>query len=637
MDPKQIVADGYDQIAEAYPDWVARGGARLRRRYLSILTPDLPVGARVLDLGCGAGVPVASELAERFEVTGVDISRRQIELARASVPRATFIQADASALSFPDASFDAVVSFHMLGHLPRDEHGPLFRSIALWLRPGGMFVASTTTFWDYGTVEKDWLGAPMYFSGLSSDVGLGLMRAAGLEIVSAREETVDEDGKKVAFLWVVARKPAVDAGKPADDAGERTAVPLVAIAGQDAPEPTVLVIQDGTLIDGLGGSPLEHASVFIDGDQIVRVAQGDVGIPPGARVVDARGLTILPGLIDAHVHSGGVVKRRFLQFGVTTVRDLGTVPEEILAAREDERCGLLIGPRIVAAGPLLDGDPPAWGREWRGSVALGSVEECRTVARELIERDVDWLKVYRGLTPDMLGTNLDVAQQHGIPVAAHLGLTDAGTATRLGVRSIEHASGIDYFGLSDDDRASLIDLLVEHGTYLVPTLVVTERIGRLPTIGNAEFPDLDLVTERLRRRWLDWSHDRRFRAMDFETMQRTQAAKLRFVGQLYRAGGRIVAGSDTPNPFVIPGLSLHDELALLVSADLTPLDAIRSATSGAATMLGRSDLGAVEAGRLADLVLVAGNPADDIRATRDVRLVIKGGQIVHEQEAMAGT
>src|SRR5262245_33660127 len=106
MDPKQIVADGYDQIAETYAAWVARGDAELRRRYLSILTADLAAGARVLDLGCGGGVPVARELAQRFAVSGVDISQRQIELARQNVPNATFIQADVGTLSFPSASFD---------------------------------------------------------------------------------------------------------------------------------------------------------------------------------------------------------------------------------------------------------------------------------------------------------------------------------------------------------------------------------------------------------------------------------------------------------------------------------------------------------------------------------------------------
>jgi imidazolonepropionase-like amidohydrolase len=562
-------------------------------------------------------------------VTGVDISRRQIELARANVPSATFIQADVSALRFPDATFDAVVSFHMLGHLPRDEHGPLYRSIASWLRPGGLFVASTTTFWDYGTVEADWLGAPMYFSGLSSDVGLALMRAAGLEVVSANEETIDEDGQKVTFLWVVARKPA-------DDAGARAATAEAAIAGpDDGSEAIPLVLQGGTLIDGLGGPPREHASIFIAGERIVRVASGEVPVPPGAQVFDARGLTILPGLIDAHVHSGGTVKRRFLQFGVTTVRDLGTAPDDVLAARADERRGLLTGPRIVTAGPLIDGDPPIWGREWRGSVAVTSVEQAREVAGGLINQGVDWLKVYRGLTPDLLGAVTEVAHQHGIPVAGDLRATDAATAVKLGVRSIEHATGIPFQSMPADDRRKLIDLLIERGTYVDPTLVVTERASNLPAIGNADFPGLDLVTERTRRRWLDWRHDRRFRDADFGALQRRQAAKCDFVGDFHRAGGRIVAGSDTSNPFVIPGLSLHDELALLVSAGLTPLDAIQSATSVAAMMLGRSDLGAVEVGRLADLLIVAGNPAHNIEVTRNVRLVVKGGRIVHEQDATA--
>jgi imidazolonepropionase-like amidohydrolase len=639
MDPKQIVADGYDQIAETYAAWVACGGADLRRRYLSILTSHLPDGARVLDLGCGAGLPVVQELAERFEVTGVDISRRQIELARQNVRSATFLQADVSAVRFPAASFGAVVSFHMLGHLPRDEHGPLFRSIASWLRPGGLFVASTTTFWDPGTVEQDWLGAPMYFSGVAWDVGLDLIRASGLEIVSAREETADEDGKTVAFLWIVARKsasavsgpPDLPIARPPDRPSDR---PVPVISGADDAAQISLVLQGGTLIDGLGGPPQEHASVLIAGERIARVAMGEANVPPGTEVVDARGLTIMPGLIDSHVHSGGVVWRRFLQFGVTTVRDLGSDPDYILAAREDERRSLLNGPRIVAAGPLLDGDPPTWGREWRGTVALTSVEEARAVARGLIDQGVDWLKLYRLLTPDLVGAITELAHERGIPVAGDIRGTRATEAVALGVRSLKHATGISHLSMSDQERHTTIDLLVEQGTYIVPTLVIDERVSNVETIGNADFPGLDLVTERLRRRWLDWRHDRRFRSADFDMMRRYRTAKLKFVSELHRAGGLIVAGSDTPNPFVIPGLSLHDELALLVSAGLTPLDAIRSATGLAATMLGRSDIGAVEAGRLADLLVVVGNPADDIGATRNMRLVVKGGRAVFPSEAL---
>ena len=209
MDPKQIVAAGYDQIAETYAAWVAAGGGEHRQRHLAILQNELPDGARVLDLGCATGVPVARQLAARYDVTGVDISRRQIELARANVPNATFIQADMATLVFPPASFDAIVAFFSLIHLPREEHAALFERIVSWLRPGGLFVASMGSHSDPGTVEQDWLGAPMYWSFYASDVSLELMQAAGLEMAQASEETADEDGQPVTFLWVVARKPTV--------------------------------------------------------------------------------------------------------------------------------------------------------------------------------------------------------------------------------------------------------------------------------------------------------------------------------------------------------------------------------------------------------------------------------------------
>jgi SAM-dependent methyltransferase len=208
MDPKRIVAEGYDQIAETYTAWVERGGSRHRDSHLAILEAELPDGARVLDLGCGAGIPVARRLAERFEVTGVDISERQIVLARRNVPGATFIHGDMAAQAFPQASFDAVVAFFSLIHVPRDEHGSLFRAIAAWLRPGGYLVASTGARSDPGTVEEDWLGAPMFWSFYPSAVSLEMIRASGLDIIRGREEVTDEDGQPATFLWLVARKPS---------------------------------------------------------------------------------------------------------------------------------------------------------------------------------------------------------------------------------------------------------------------------------------------------------------------------------------------------------------------------------------------------------------------------------------------
>jgi SAM-dependent methyltransferase len=207
MDPKRIVADGYDQIAERFLPWAEGIGGRVRERYAQVLADGLADGAAVLELGCGAGIPVARRLAERFRVTGVDISRRQIELARRNVPGATFIHGDMARQAFPPGSFDAVAAFYALTHVPREEHGPLLRDIASWLRPGGLFVASMGAGSDPGTVEAGWLGVPMYFSGYNSHAGKALVRRSGLRIERAREETIDEDGRPATFLWVVARKP----------------------------------------------------------------------------------------------------------------------------------------------------------------------------------------------------------------------------------------------------------------------------------------------------------------------------------------------------------------------------------------------------------------------------------------------
>src|SRR5262249_1491306 len=137
-DPKKLVADGYDQIAQRYLAWSALAPSPERMRYLGRLLDLLPAGAEVLELGCGAGVPVTQALAERGHVTGVDISAEQLALAERFVPDAALIHADMTTLEFPVSSFDAIVSFYTLIHVPRDEHAGMFRRIAGWLRSGGL-------------------------------------------------------------------------------------------------------------------------------------------------------------------------------------------------------------------------------------------------------------------------------------------------------------------------------------------------------------------------------------------------------------------------------------------------------------------------------------------------------------------
>ena len=210
MEPKQVVAQGYDRIGERYAAWSGGSGDDPRERHLALLIERLPAGAAVLDLGCGAGGSATRRLAERFAVTGVDISGRSIALARRQVPGARFLHADMAALDLPPASFDAVAAFYAVTHVPREEHAALLRGIARWLRPGGLLVATMGVAAAAGAVEPDWLGVPMYFSHHDAGTNRRLVQAAGLALLSARVETTDEDGVLVPFLWVVAQKPAPD-------------------------------------------------------------------------------------------------------------------------------------------------------------------------------------------------------------------------------------------------------------------------------------------------------------------------------------------------------------------------------------------------------------------------------------------
>ncbi|HET9109474.1 MAG TPA: methyltransferase domain-containing protein [Ktedonobacterales bacterium] len=205
--PKRIVEQGYDRVAERHLTWSAGVRQEERLRYTRELLDRLPGGADVLELGCGQGVPTTRLLAERFSVTGVDISTSQLEIARREVPGVTFIHADMSSLALPPESLDGVAAFYSLFHVPREEHAPLLARIVAWLRPGGLVVVTMGVRDTPGEVEDDWLGAPMFFSHWDAATNRALVEQAGLRIISAREETADEDGAPVTFLWIVAEKP----------------------------------------------------------------------------------------------------------------------------------------------------------------------------------------------------------------------------------------------------------------------------------------------------------------------------------------------------------------------------------------------------------------------------------------------
>ena len=204
-DPKRIVAAGYDAAADRYLAWSGLRPSAPRLHYLARALELIAPGAAGLDLGCGAGVPMTAALADERNVTGVDISATQIELARRNVPRATFLHADMTTLDFPPASFDAVVAFYSVTHVPRDDHAALLGRIRGWLRPGGLFLASMGVEDDPGGVEQDWLGVDMYFSHFGARKNRRLIEAAGMTIESAEVAIEPEDRHDARFLWVIAR------------------------------------------------------------------------------------------------------------------------------------------------------------------------------------------------------------------------------------------------------------------------------------------------------------------------------------------------------------------------------------------------------------------------------------------------
>jgi SAM-dependent methyltransferase len=207
-DPRtQIVADGYDAMGEAFAAWRTEFVGDPRREWEEDLVGRLAGSARVLELGCGGGSPESKRLAERFALTGVDISPRQVARARAAIPNAEFLCADFTELELPAGAFDAVASFYVFNHVPRDLLAPLLGRAHGWLVPGGWLLSAFGTS-DIEGWTGDWLGAETFFSSFPPDVNSRLVREAGFAI--ERDEVVtfqepDPDPGEVTFQWVLAR------------------------------------------------------------------------------------------------------------------------------------------------------------------------------------------------------------------------------------------------------------------------------------------------------------------------------------------------------------------------------------------------------------------------------------------------
>jgi ubiquinone/menaquinone biosynthesis C-methylase UbiE len=203
-DPKKIVEQGYDQVAQEY--------ARLegetewpRMRWLKKVLDRLSPGSSVLDLGCGSGIPADVEISKEHQVTGVDISQAQIDLAHQNIPTGSFLHGDAGSVEFAASSFDAVVSFYTLEHIPRGEHETVLQRIYQWLLPNGLLLISVEAG-DYEGIFGKWLGVPMFMSCFDPETMNQLTERVGFEVLESAIETQVEAGHAIPYHWIFARK-----------------------------------------------------------------------------------------------------------------------------------------------------------------------------------------------------------------------------------------------------------------------------------------------------------------------------------------------------------------------------------------------------------------------------------------------
>jgi imidazolonepropionase-like amidohydrolase len=439
---------------------------------------------------------------------------------------------------------------------------------------------------------------------------------------------------------------------------------LLLIAGCSKLKPggddTVIALEGATLIDGAGGELKRDAIIIIRNGHIVNVARvNQIEVPRGAQRINLAGKTIIPGLIDAHAHVERWAAGRYVAWGVTTVRDLHGTTDDVIGLKNAFNLGSVLGPRMFVAGAMIDGTPTTY----PNATGVGTGDQARRAVDQHAVAGVDYLKIYTKITPTLLRPLLDEAEKLRLPVAAHLGKTDALTAARAGVVSIEHMAGVvqaatgnpmyatahnsflsgwttEEKGWASLDSATVARTarsLAQTRVTIVPTLVIHDMLSRLDNPILLSRPGMEDVPENAESVRSVPSLLRRtgWQSGDFEAFRRSRRRQDQFVREYKRAGGAIAAGSDAANQLLIPGYSLHEEMALLVSAGLSPLEAITAATRRGAQLLHADSLGFVAAGKVADLVVLNGNPVNNIAATRNIAMVMIRGRLIRPDSLRA--
>ncbi|MFF6991342.1 amidohydrolase family protein [Streptomyces sp. NPDC010273] len=436
-----------------------------------------------------------------------------------------------------------------------------------------------------------------------------------------------------------------------------------------------------TVIDGSGAPPASDMTVVVEGGRITAVApSARVRLRPGTRTVDLTGRYLMPGLIEAHTHSDGpetVVPALYALTGVTTVREMRGEPVHH-EWRRKIRSGELLGPRWVIGSPIVDGTPSLWAADVGPTIEVADAAEARRAVRRVKREGADFVKVYSRLSRESYFAIADEARRQGLPHLGHCPDTvRIAEASAAGHRTIEHLHALllatsrhekeirrllDAVRIDPKDPSSLsryhswfqqvhplewravqgydrglsdalFRSLATHATTVVPTLSVHRTL---------ELPD-DVPTRAEDWKYLPaWQVESWPDQLTALTGGRTPeqkrqireiyAHRLRLVSELHGMGVRLAAGTDTGTGYLVPGFALHDELALLVSAGLTPAEVLHAATQDAARTLGLPDVGTVARGRAADLLVLDADPLRDIRNTRSIHGVVVDGRWIPPEE-----
>lgn len=429
---------------------------------------------------------------------------------------------------------------------------------------------------------------------------------------------------------------------------------------QQAPTKSSYALVGGAIFDARTGELVPDQAVYIRDNQIVAVC-APAELPQDLERVGIDGHTLVPGLIDVHVHSEDWHAPLYLAKGLTSVRDVGCELNSVLKRREAWNRHGSRAPRLVCTGPLLD----CPGNTWQATTTVvSSPDDARARVDELVARGVDQIKCYAFLDYPCFAAIVDRAHHHNKFVVAHLGKhVNARQAVEAGIDEFEHLSGVgealwaernaegttwDFYRLwasMDMERANqLLDLFIEHGTWLAITRLVWVRLATTWDYRHLEHPQMAYVPQPLLRFWETFAPNnpvgRTPKGIRLPSrMDRSQqvAGMSIFTSELFRRDyHKVLIGTDAPFPHLLPGFSYHDELTTLMECGMSERAALQAATLWGAQALEIDDkVGSIEAGKLADLILVEGNPLDDIHALEKVKWVIRDGEWLDPAELLA--